>query len=118
MKKLFVISMISLMLLPVVALAAELNTGIGYATNTGLGNADPRDIAAQVINILLGFLGIIAVVIILIGGFKWMTAGGNEDKVAEAKKLLAAGAIGLIIVFMAYGLAQYVLSKLVEVTTG
>ncbi|MDO8592206.1 MAG: hypothetical protein Q7R92_00365, partial [bacterium] len=51
----------------------------------GLGDRDPREIIAQVINVILGFLGIIAVVIILLGGFKWMTAGGGEDKVAEAK---------------------------------
>jgi len=49
---------------------------------------------ANIINLVLGFLGLIAVVIILIGGFKWMTAGGNEEKVGEAKKLLIAGLIG------------------------
>jgi len=79
---------------------------------TGLGERDPRDIAAQVINIILGFLGIVAVVIILLGGFKWMTAGGNEDKVGEAKKLIMAGIIGLIIILASFAIASFVLTQL------
>lgn len=85
-------------------------------SGTGLGNADPRAMAAKVINIMLGFLGIIAVVIILFGGFKWMTAAGNDDKVGEAKKLLGAGVIGLIIVLMSYALASFVIDALITAT--
>ena len=83
---------------------------------TGLGNTDPREMAGKVINIMLGFLGIIAVVIILLGGFKWMTAAGNEDKVAEAKKLIGAGIIGLIIILMAFGIAKFVIDALYNAT--
>ena len=79
---------------------------------TGLGVKDPRAIAAQVINIILGFLGIVAVVIILLGGFKWMTAGGNEDKVGEARKLITAGIIGLIIILASFAIASFVLTQL------
>lgn len=83
---------------------------------TGLGNEDPRTMAAAVINILLGFLGIIAVVIILFGGFRWMTAAGNEDQVSTAKKMIGAGVIGLIIILMAFGIAQFVLNALYNAT--
>lgn len=93
----------------------------GYENNvqnaTGLGNEDPRQMAANVVNIMLGFLGIIAVVIILLGGFKWMTAAGNEDKVGEAKKMIAAGVIGLLIILMAFGIAQFVLNALYDATS-
>ncbi len=100
--------------LPVIA--AELDpwggTKENFVTETGLAERDPRDIAASVIRIILGFLGIIAVIIILLGGFKWMTAGGNEDKVGEAKKLITAGIIGLVIILAAFGIATFVLSSL------
>jgi len=86
-------------------------------TTTGLGERDPRDIAASVIRVILGFLGIIAVVIILLGGFKWMTAGGNEDKVGEAKKLIIAGIIGLVIIVAAFAIATFVLNSLITATT-
>ncbi len=83
---------------------------------TGLGNTDPRVMAGSVIKIMLGFLGIIALVIILFGGFKWMTAAGNEDKVAEAKKLIGAGIIGLVVILAAYAIAQFVISALYNAT--
>ena len=83
----------------------------------GLGTKSPVDVATNIINIMLGFLGMIAVVIILLGGFKWMTAAGNEDKISEAKKLLAAGLIGLIIILMSYGLAKFVIEQMMNATT-
>lgn len=92
------------------------NSYEGVNNALGMGNKDPRTIAASVINIMLGFLGIIAVVIILLGGFKWMTAGGNEDKVGEAKKLMIAGVIGLIIILASWGLANFVLNSLMKAT--
>ena len=81
-----------------------------------LGKRDPREIAANVINIILGFLGIIAVILILAGGFKWMIASGNQDKVDEAKKLMAAGAIGLVIILASFGIARFVINALVSAT--
>ena len=78
----------------------------------GLGNKDPRATVAAIINVLLSFLGIIAVVIILLGGFKWMTAGGGEDKIGEAKKLITAGVIGLVIILASWSIATFVLSQL------
>jgi hypothetical protein len=66
----------------------------------------------------MGFLGIIAVVIILLGGFKWMTAGGDESKVEEAKKLMTAGVIGLAIVLASWGVTIFVLDALLSATGG
>ncbi len=86
-------------------------------SETGLGDRDPRDIAASVIRVILGFLGIVAVIIILLGGFKWMTAGGNEDKVGEAKKLIMAGVIGLVIIVASFAIATFVLDSLISATS-
>ena len=87
-----------------------------FSTDTGLGQRDPRAIVASVIRVILGFLGIVAVIIILLGGFKWMTAGGNEDKVAEARKLIVSGIIGLVIIMAAFGIAQFVINSLMKAT--
>jgi len=91
---------------------AQPDLGTGYANNLDLvtTNEDPRDVAVNIVRYLMTFLGIIAVVIILLGGFKWMTAAGNEDKVAEAKKLLAAGVIGLIIILAAFAIVTFVIN--------
>ena len=63
-----------------VNLADQVNEGLNYGTFTGLGTRDIREVIFLVINVILGFLSIIAIIIVLAGGFKWMTAGGNENK--------------------------------------
>ncbi len=92
--------------------------GANTITNiTNLGNKDPRKIAPGIINVILGFVGIVAVILIIVGGFKWMTAGGNEDKVDEAKRLMIAGVTGLAIVLAAFGISVFVINNLIKVTT-
>ncbi len=102
----------ALTVMPVLAL----ETGINYGTATGLGTKDIREGVMNVVNVLLGFLGILAILIILWGGFRWLTSGGNEEKVDEAKKVLTAGIIGLIIIFVAFALASFVINQLLIAT--
>ena len=104
--------------MPVFAqLSQTVNTGLSYATIVGWGTQDLRSTIMLVINIIMGFLGIIAVIIVLYGGFKWMTAAGNEEQVAEAKKMIIAGIFGLAIILAAYAIASFVVSSLVNATT-
>ena len=81
-----------------------------------LGSRNFIDAVVGIINVALGLLGIVAVVIILAGGFKWMTAGGNDDKVAEARKLIVSGVIGLAIIFSAWALTKFVITQLARAT--
>ncbi len=87
--------------------------GKDYAEGIGLqANRTPQEIAASVIQVIMTFLGIVAVVVILLGGFKWMTAAGSEDKVDEAKKLIRAGIIGLVIIIAAWAIASWVIDQM------
>lgn len=118
-KVLLVFAMASVLVVPCMA-GAQIGTedlGTEYAEGIGLGERDPRDIASSLIQVILGFLGLLAVVIILIGGFKWMTAAGNEDQVAEARKIIVAGIIGLVIILASWGIASFVLENLITATT-
>jgi len=81
-----------------------------------LGGGDVRQTAARIINVALGFLGIISVVIVLLGGFKYMISGGNEDKVGDAKNLIISGIIGLAIILSAWAITKFVISSLVTAT--
>jgi len=97
--------------LAIPALAAP-NLGTNYVEPLGLedgGDRDVREVAVSIVKYLMTFLGIIAVVVILLGGFKWMTAGGNDDKVGEAKSMIVAGAIGLVIILAAFAIVTFVI---------
>lgn len=117
-------AMLPLLLVPKVTFAQalgqeELFGGVApeeFASQAGLGSADLPTTIASIIRTIMGFLGIIAVVIILFGGFKWMTAGGSEDKVKEAKKLIIQGVIGLVIVISAFAIASFVITRLTGLT--
>jgi Na+-driven multidrug efflux pump len=69
---------------------------------------DIRSIIAQVINVASTLLGTIFVITIIIAGFLYMTAAGDEKKVEKAMSYIKAGVIGLVIVLMAWSLTNFV----------
>ncbi len=77
-------------------------------------------VIVRIINLALTFLGLIAVILILWGGFKWMTAGGNDENVDAAKKIIIAAVIGLAIIISAYAITNFFITSIkssVEGTT-
>jgi type IV secretory pathway VirB2 component (pilin) len=68
----------------------------------------------QIIDIVLGVLGVLLVILIIYAGFLWMTSQGDKDKVTKAKGIIMQAVIGLVIIFAAYALANFVLSALNE----
>lgn len=91
--------------------------GFDAGADTGLSSEDVRYNAIQIIRVILQMLGTIAIVINVYAGFIWMTAGGNEDKVAEAKKWITRGVIGLAIILAAYSITAFVGNSLVQATS-
>ncbi len=83
-----------------------------------LGGGDVRQTAARIINVALSFLGIISVIIVLVGGFKYMISGGEEKKTTEAKNLIVSGIIGLAIILSAWAITRFVVSSLLTATNG
>ena len=90
--------------------------GAQQLAEIGLGNNDPRLIVVRIIQIALGLLGIIAVVIMMYGGYMWMTANGDEEKVTKAKEVLRNGTIGLLIILSAFALATFIINRLLYST--
>ena len=66
----------------------------------------------KAINAVLGIVGSLALVMIVFGGFTWMTAAGNADKVKKGKDILVWAAIGLAVIFSAYALVRFVFTGL------
>jgi type IV secretory pathway VirB2 component (pilin) len=128
-KKRIIAFFLSVFVLSIFAVPAYLNAqaitppkdtdfGLTEFTDVGLGQStDLKGFIANAINIVLGFLGIIAVLFIIYAGFKWMTAAGNEEQVGEARKMLVQAVVGLIIIFMAWAIGAFVINQL-ETATG
>jgi len=98
--------------------AAEITGGAGmeeFTEASGVSGASLPTIIGRIVRIVISFLGLIAAVIIIVGGFQWMTSGGNEDKIAKAKKLMINGVIGMVLVVLAYAIATFIMSQIVTI---
>lgn len=87
-------------------------SGDDFANSAGLGSGELTTTIASLLRVVLGFLGLVAVFIILMGGFKWMTSGGADTKVADAKKYMISGFVGLAIILAAYAIASFVIGSI------
>ena len=87
-----------------------------FINTSGLGRQSPSVTIAYVIEVLLGFLGVIFIILIIYSGFMWMTSAGNEDRIDKAKKIMTSAIIGLAIVLAAYIITHFIIDKLLEAT--
>lgn len=102
-------------LLPFAA-SAQVTIDTNIATTTGLGSADLKSTVINIVNYVLGLLGLIAVIMIIIGGFQWLTAAGNEERVEKAKKVISAAVVGLIVILLAWAIVIFVVGTTSNVT--
>lgn len=90
--------------------------GIAGDDGVKLGTTQLEATIASLINTFIGLLGIVAVIIILIGGFQWMTAMGDEEKIGGAKQMIYAGVAGLAVILASYAIAVFVIEQLTSAT--
>jgi hypothetical protein len=65
-------------------------------------------IIGRIIQALIGFVGVIILILMLYAGFLWMTAAGNEERVASAKKIIIGAMAGAVIVIGAYAITSFI----------
>jgi len=71
------------------------------------------DLVRTIINYFLGFLGIIAIAIVIYGGFMYVTAGVNESGADTGKKILTYAAIGIIVILLSFVIVNTLLQAAV-----
>jgi hypothetical protein len=71
-----------------------------------------NNIVHTIVNILSAVVGIVAVIMIIVGGFRYITSGGNDASVTAAKNTILYAVIGLVVVALAQILVRFTLSKL------
>ncbi|MFH0840408.1 MAG: pilin [bacterium] len=92
--------------------ATQLAKEAGY--NEATTDQTLTQMIADVINVFLGLLGTIFVILIVVAGYRWMTAGGDKEKVSKAGDTIRAAILGLIIVAGAYAITYFVFRSLPE----
>lgn len=85
---------------------------------SGLGETSVGEIIAAVIQAALGLLGVIFLVLMVLAGFNWMTANGDEKKVEKATGTIKTAVIGLIIVLASYAITYFIFRYLPFSSTG
>lgn len=104
---------------PVVSRAAVQVTSFSIesiGTQIGLGESDLKATVINIIRLILGLMTLIAVTMIIYGGFRWLTAAGNEENVEKAKKIISAAVIGLIVILLAWAIVIFVARTTANVT--
>lgn len=118
-KKLLIFSVIiSLIIIFPLGLYAQVDyldrlTGVGdvaYGTDEP---ATPQEIIVSIINVFLGLLAIFFLIQILVAGYQWMSAAGNEEKVKHARDRIKSALIGIMIILASLIIVNFVLAQLI-----
>ncbi len=77
-------------------------------------NSVPQ-IVGNVIKVILGISGTVALIFIVWGGIQWMISKGEESKIASARKLMVSGMVGIAIIAAAYAITDFVIKQITVV---
>lgn len=127
MKKLFIVLFFSLILIPfcgALAIGNDSTTGAATPIDGGspveIGNPlgdnikTPQQLIGRIINTALGLVGSLALLMFIYGGFMWMTAAGNDDRIKKGKETLTWATLGLIVIFSSYALVSYLIKNVIK----
>jgi len=93
------------------------SSGVVTLTNPLGKDVTPAAFIGTVINGILGVVGSLALVMFIYGGLTWMTSAGGAEKVKKGKDILVWATIGLVIIFSAYALVNFVIFDVVNAPT-
>lgn len=113
-KFILALMLLSLFILPQVSLAT---VGNGFYMNTppaGIQNTSLAGIIMNITNYVLGFITIVAVLMLIWGGIQYLTAAGDEAGVEGAKHTITYAIIGLVVVGIAYAIVTVVVNVFIR----
>ena len=91
--------------------SAQVQDGLNMTKTADTQNTSVNTLIRNVINILLWAIGIVSVIMIIIGGFRYVTSNGDSSQVTAAKNTIMYSVIGLIIAIFAYGIVNFVVFR-------
>ena len=121
----------SLLIIPIMALGVSAalqinNVNVVRATDMTIsggvsssqGDDVPQDLAGDVfkniVNILLFIIGAVSVIMLIYGGIRYTTSGGNTNSVTAAKNTIMYSIIGLVVAILAFAVVQFVVNQVMD----
>jgi hypothetical protein len=89
--------------------AVELKGLEETARRAGINRAgsNPVEAVTNIIQWVLSFVGVLFLILMIYGGFTWMTSNGNQESIQKAQKIVGSAVIGLVIVLSAYAITLF-----------
>lgn len=100
---------------PILSLDGGANCAQGNNTPSGLFELGPNgepSLFTTIVNIMLFIIGAIAVIMIIVGGIRYVVSGGDQNAVTSAKNTIMYAVVGLIIAALAYAVVNFVITGL------
>lgn len=85
-------------------------------SQVGLSSPDLVGVVLNVMRIVLGVAPLVAVVMLIFGGFMWMTSGGDEERIEHSKKTVSGALIGMVIILLSWALVNFVIKTTLNVS--
>jgi len=98
--------------LPLTTLKNTIESGQGKAFPVGKEANDVFKVANAVIRVFFVILALVFLALMLYGGWNWMTAMGEDEKVTKGKDTIVAAIIGIIIIIAAYAVTTFVIANI------
>ncbi|OJI06540.1 hypothetical protein BK004_02985 [bacterium CG10_46_32] len=89
----------------------DANKAVGSSSESAV-----LSVISNIINVILGFIGVIFFIQMFYAGFKWMSSGGNDEMVSESKQTIRNAVIGIVVVFGAFIITNFVLNQIASIT--
>jgi hypothetical protein len=91
---------------------ADAKSQLQAGANAAGGGGSPPDLnttIGKVVNLLSSLVGVLAVIMIIVGGFRYVTSGGNQENTKNARNTIIYALVGLVIVGVAQAIVRFVL---------
>lgn len=96
------------------ALAACDSTSISGGSDCAKGNDQKSDLVENIrviTNTMLFAIGVVAVIMLVIGGFRYVFSGGNSTNTTAAKDTILYAVVGIVVALLAYAIVNFVLGQ-------
>ena len=89
--------------------SAQFKSGLDAARTQEMSTKPIGTTIGEVVNIFLYFVGAVAVIVVIWGGFQYITSSGDSQKATTAKNTIMYAVIGLVVAIFAYAIVNFVL---------